>query len=404
MVPASPIVTIDRPPTRARWCLQAFAIGAFDIAQCIFPAVAQTAIMRGKSHGEPAGKPTDEFGRRLVLVIVAGGIVFLLWELGTLCVLLFGAILMSVGLRSAARFFARKAHVGETVGLTVTVILLVATFGLAGWFFGSVVQAQVDQLFHTVPEGLRLLLAKAQQHPYARFAMDHFRSAEISGMTGWAATNLASLISTVVGAIAVGIIMLFVAVFFAAEPGRYRQLAFRFFPGSRTALLAALFDRSGEILRRWLVGQLAVMLMIGVFTGIGLWLLGIESALALGLVGGLFCFVPYVGAILAAVPATLVALTQSPLDALAVIVMYAGVHFVEGNFLSPLIQERATELPPVLSLVSILAFNTLFGPAGVLVAVPMTLFILSALEVLYVERMDEVWNRAGGATPVKEPE
>jgi predicted PurR-regulated permease PerM len=127
------------------------------------------------------------------------------------------------------------------------------------------------------------------------------------------------------------------------------------------------------------------MAIIGVLSGFGLWLLGIESAIALGLVGGFLCFIPYVGAVVAAVPATLVALTQGPTYALSVLAMYAAVHFIEGNFITPFVQAEATSLPPVLSLLSIVAFGILFGPVSVLIAAPLTLFLMVVVELLYVE-------------------
>jgi predicted PurR-regulated permease PerM len=141
----------------------------------------------------------------------------------------------------------------------------------------------------------------------------------------------------------------------------------------------------GNILERWLVGQLVVMCTIGLLSGVGLWLLGIEAAFALGLMGGLLCFIPFVGAILAAVPATLVALTQGPIYAASVILMYVGVHFIEGNFITPMVQAEATSLPPVLAILSTVAFSLLFGPAGVLLAAPLTLLLMVAVEVLYVQ-------------------
>ena len=147
-----------------------------------------------------------------------------------------------------------------------------------------------------------------------------------------------------------------------------------------------LFDETANILKRWLLGQLTVMITIGVLSGIGLWALGIEAAFAPGLVGGLLTFIPYVGAVLAAVPATLVALTQGPTYALAVVGVYVGVHFIEGNFITPLVQAEATSLPPVLSLLSIVTFSILFGPTAVPLAAPLTLFLIVAVEVLYVEQ------------------
>ena len=66
--------------------------------------------------------------------------------------------------------------------------------------------------------------------------------------------------------------------------------------------------------------------------------------------------------------------------------MYAGIHFVEGNFITPMVQAKATELPPVLALLSTVGFSVLFGPSAVLLAAPLTLFFLLAIEVLWVEQ------------------
>jgi predicted PurR-regulated permease PerM len=85
---------------------------------------------------------------------------------------------------------------------------------------------------------------------------------------------------------------------------------------------------------------------VGILSGLGLWALGIEAALVLGLVGGMLSFVPYIGAVITAVPATLFALAQGPSYAVAVIAMYIAVHFIEGNFITPIIQSEATSLPP----------------------------------------------------------
>jgi predicted PurR-regulated permease PerM len=179
---------------------------------------------------------------------------------------------------------------------------------------------------------------------------------------------------------------LFVAIYLAAQPDRYRHLCLRLVPPIQRSTAEYFFGVTAQVLQRWLVGQLVVMVTIGVLTGIGLWLLGIEAAFALGLTGGLLCFIPFVGAILAAVPATLVALTQGPEYAAFVIAMYAGVHFIEGNFITPMVQAEATSFPPVLAILSTVAFSVLFGPLGVLLAAPLTLFLMAAVEVLYVQR------------------
>ena len=66
--------------------------------------------------------------------------------------------------------------------------------------------------------------------------------------------------------------------------------------------------------------------------------------------------------------------------------MYVVVHFVEGNFITPMVQAEATAFPPVLAILSTVAFSVLFGPLGVLLAAPLTLVLLATIEVLYVQQ------------------
>lgn len=182
--------------------------------------------------------------------------------------------------------------------------------------------------------------------------------------------------------------MAIIAIYLAAQPGRYRDGILRPLPTATQSRISRLFDATSNILGRWLAGQLVVMATVGILSGLGLWALGIEAALVLGLVGGVLSFVPYVVAVITAVPATLFALAQGPYYAVAVIAMYVAVHFIEGNFITPIIQSEATSLPPVVSLLSVIACGLLLGPSAVFLAAPLALAVVTAIEVLYVEPRD----------------
>ena len=117
--------------------------------------------------------------------------------------------------------------------------------------------------------------------------------------------------------------------------------------------------------------------------GFGFWAL--ERPFVLGLLGGLLSFIPFFGSVLTAALAALFALGQGPSYALAVIAMYLAVHFIEGNFVMPVIQSGATSLPPALALVSVISWVILLGAPAAFLAVPLTLLILTAVKVLYVE-------------------
>ncbi len=347
-------------------------------------------LISGRNPG--LGQPVSDamtlagFTARLLVIAIIGALAVALWRLTDVLVLMFGAILLAIGLCAAARWVSR--HIGIRRGFALAGVF---GFGLcivaaALWVFGSTVAAQMDDVIQAAPAGFRLFMTWVTSHPYGRQMLDQMRGANVMGATGWATSMVTATAGIITRAIGYAVIALFVAIYLAAQPGRYRHLCLRLVPPSHRPIADRLFGQAGHVLQRWLVGQFVVMLTIGVLSGIGLWLMGIEAAFALGLMGGLLCFVPFVGAILAAVPATLVALTQGPSYAAAVICMYAGVHFIEGNFITPMVQAEATALPPVLAILSTVAFSMLFGPLGVLLAAPLTLLLMAAVEILYVQR------------------
>ena len=326
------------------------------------------------------------FTGRLLIIVIVAAVAGALWLLADVLLLLFGAILLAIGLHAAARVVSRLVGMGAIPALAIVVVLLLAVFTAALWVFGATVAAQLDEVIQASPAGFRLVDDWLNGHPNVRQFLDQARGTSIVGATGWATSTVATALRSITRILGYAMITFFVAIYLAAQPDRYRRLCMRIVPPAHRGTAERLFAMTGDILRRWLIGQMVVMSAIGLLSGIGLWVLGIEAAFALGLMGGLLCFIPFVGAILAAVPATLVALTQGPMYAASVIAMYAAIHFVEGNFITPMVQAEATALPPVLAILSTVAFSLLFGPSAVLLAAPLTLLLLITVEVLYVRQ------------------
>ncbi|OYV38348.1 MAG: hypothetical protein B7Z81_04730, partial [Acidocella sp. 20-61-6] len=342
----------------------------------------------------PAGSmPLGGFVARLLVILMIAGLAAALWQLADILLLLFGAVLLSIALCAAARLVSRHTGVRRGVALTGVFVVGLAVFGGALWVFGATVAAQMDNVFKVIPAGFKLFMAWIANYPFGRQVLEQMRGppggtlggANVLGAAGWATSMVTSAAGGVTRALGYAVIALFVAVYLAAQPDRYRRLCLRLVPPGHRPVAAQLFEISGHVLLRWLVGQMVVMLTIGILTGLGLWAMGIEAAAALGLMGGLLCFIPFVGAILAAIPATLVALTQGPVYAASVVLMYIGVHFVEGNFITPMVQAEATSFPPVLAILSTVACGLLLGPIGILLAAPLTLLLMAAVELLYVQ-------------------
>jgi predicted PurR-regulated permease PerM len=144
-------------------------------------------------------------------------------------------------------------------------------------------------------------------------------------------------------------------------------------------------EACGAALRQWLIAQLGSMALVGVCAGLLLWLAGIRSPLALGLLAGLGQFVPVVGPFVVAAPGVLLALADGPEKFLWAIAIYVGVGQVESNLFSPLMLRHTAQLPMAMTLFAVLMFGILLGPLGVLFATPLAVVGYVLVKVVYVE-------------------
>ncbi len=180
------------------------------------------------------------------------------------------------------------------------------------------------------------------------------------------------------------IIMLICGAYLAAQPHLYRRGVIWLFPPSKHARAAEIFDGIAEALRLWLIGQLVEMFLIGALSMFVVWIIGVPSPAALGLIAGIGEFIPYLGPILAAIPAVLVAITKSPETALWTVLAYLVIHQVEGQIVTPLIQRHMVAIPPAVMLFGIVAITYLFGAIAIIFAAPIAVVVFAAVNLIYV--------------------
>lgn len=147
-----------------------------------------------------------------------------------------------------------------------------------------------------------------------------------------------------------------------------------------------IFDR---VLSAYIRGQLIVAAALGTAITIGLFLLQVPYSLLLGLAAGAFGLFPFVGAILGALPALVVAFLESPQLALWVVGLFVLVQQIDNVFISPKIMGEAVALHPALIMVVIVVGSSLFGVVGALVAVPLTAIIRDVVHYFYVRAGDD---------------
>ena len=127
------------------------------------------------------------------------------------------------------------------------------------------------------------------------------------------------------------------------------------------------------------------MLVIFLASWLVLWLIDMPFAFLLALQAGLLAFIPTIGPLLAGIPIIFAGMSVSPNMLIWGLATYLAIQMVESNLLTPIVQQRATALPPALTLGFQLVMGALFGLPGLIVAVPMLAIILTLVRRLYVE-------------------
>ena len=150
--------------------------------------------------------------------------------------------------------------------------------------------------------------------------------------------------------------------------------------------------RLEEELGKWAQGQILLMLIIGIFIYLGLWILGVKYALSLAVIAGVLEVVPTFGPLLSSIPAIFVALVSGgPIKALWVALLYYLIQQIENSFLVPRVMGSVVGVHPFFVILAIMTGQALFGTLGAVLAVPIYVFI-NTLFMLF--RKEELLNES----------
>jgi predicted PurR-regulated permease PerM len=290
-----------------------------------------------------------------------------IWLFHDELLLVFLAVLLAVSLRGAADRVARHTPLSPRWAMAaIMVLVLLVTIGFWTWVGPQLVQ-QGNDLVKALANEVSQLTARYGNTQWGQSLIQ-----KIKGSESEAARSLAAPAMTVAGS-ALG-----------AVAGVFVLIVVTLVPKDRRARTEEVFHKVGHVLRWWFVGQLIDMAVVGALTVVGLALIGMPMALALGVLAGVLTFVPYFGAILAAIPALAIALGQGLHTAVLTAIVFGVGHVVEGYVVSPLVQDRMVRLPPALLILSMTFIGSLFGPMGIILATPMAAAGLVLVSEFYV--------------------
>jgi len=314
-------------------------------------------------------------------------VLVLLWYAIDVVLLAFVGVLLALLLRAPADWLSARFGWRESASLALVAVVLLGMLALAAVLFGRGIAAQGLALVDRIPE---IVENFKQQLSTTDLGSRVVALAESSGLfaggdgSAFLGRGL-GLIGSTFGAVANVLIVVFFAVFMAAQPRLYVEGSLYLIARKKRQRMREVLHEIGNVLRRWLVGQSLLAACVVLLTGAGLLLLGAPFPFALAMLAGLMEFVPYIGPFLAAVPAIMVAFAEAPELALYVALLFVGIQLTESYVLAPLVQQRAVYLPPAAVLFAQVLMGAIVGALGVAVATPLAAAIMVAVSMLYVE-------------------
>lgn len=316
----------------------------------------------------------------LGLTTLCGLVVVLLWKLGQELLILFLGVVLSTLLTGLAEKL--QAHTPLTMGASrwAVVALLLGVLVGGGLLVAPILGPMLTDLDTQLLEATQRIRDWAEGVPLLAQMSSELLDGSMLSEDMALLTRLAqSALRALTGLLAV----LIIGVFCTLQPDLYARGILWLFPKRHRATIAKLQRCQRDALRGWMQGQLVSMVFVGLSMGIGLWAIGLEQAMILGLIAGLCAFVPIAGVWLGSLPAILIA-SMSSTRLTFVLLLFLGVQFLETNVVTPLAQQRAVKFPPALIIIAELLLSSLAGVLGLIVATPLSVVLMVAIQELYV--------------------
>lgn len=308
----------------------------------------------------------------VLTAVLAVGIVIFLIEIKGILVSLFISFIIMASILPAVSYFQRNRF-PKILAVLIPYLLVIASIVLLILPLYPFFISQIQSLLNTFPTYLGTA-SQALGIDVSVKQINSFISPSFSSIT----RNAFSLTGRVFGGLFLVLTTFIVSFYLLLDHESLQRFVAKIFSKDKDKALEALGQVEHK-LGAWLRGQIALSLAVGSVTWVVLSLLGIEYALPLALLAGIFEIVPTLGPIIASIPAVIVALSTSGPLALAVIGSYSLIQVLENNILVPKIMEKAVGLNPVVIIVAILIGGSLMGVVGALLAIP----FVSASLIIY---------------------
>jgi predicted PurR-regulated permease PerM len=297
----------------------------------------------------------------------------------------FAGILFAILFFGVAKWTSGKTGLPQNMALLLCFAATLAVLGAGIWFVAPDVSQQTSELIDRIPRAISQLESQTRQYDWADRLLD--QKDQFIGMlpSGASAVRLVTgFFASTFGALGNLIIALAIGIFLCVNPGLYIKGFLKLVPLDKRARAGEVLHETGNTLASWLIAKIAEMVVIGIMTTVGLWLLGIDLALVLGIIAATLSFIPNFGPLIALLPAALIALINGPETVLYVVILYLAIQSIESYGLTPILQKRLVNMPPALLISMQVLFGVIAGALGVILATPLTAAGMVMIRMWYV--------------------
>lgn len=279
-------------------------------------------------------------------------------------------------------FLRRKLHLPRALSSILVLVAFIAIFSVVVWSMYYLLNDQISSLnsrWPSIKASTEELVAKLfKQFPWLQEQVMNF---DFTSYLKYSASGLVKGLSTSVMAISGLIFALVIGLYTAVNGKEYFDKTIEaFYPKYRKKAVHVL-EHSAQVIRAWFKAQLIDMVIIGVLTAVGLWIVGVEYWAIFGLLTGVLAIIPYVGIIIVVIIACLITLASDPSQIPWILLVFAVTQQLEGDVILPMVMKGGADLPVVPLLIFMLFLGTFFGILGVFMAPA----LLAVLRVIYID-------------------
>ncbi|RLC38311.1 hypothetical protein DRH27_02600 [Candidatus Falkowbacteria bacterium] len=299
---------------------------------------------------------------------------YLLYLIREILAILFVSLILSSAVNPWVDWMGKK-KIPRVIGIFLIYLLIFIVVGSVIYLIIPPIVEQVSELINNFPQifekivsGIEILKEYTSKHGILDNIRENFGA--ISSNLQNAAGGVFSTVTGIFGGIITFILVLVITFYMVVEENAMKKIVWSVSPEKHQVHAMQLINKMQKKIGLWLRGQLILSLIIFTLTYIGLLILGVKYALVLALIAGLTEFVPYLGPILASIPAIFLAFTQAPMLAVFVAVLYYIIQLVENNIIVPKLMQKVVGLNPIISIAVILMGFKIGGVVGAILSIP----------------------------------